>query len=267
MKKKSFHIAIDEPCAEKWQNMQPNADGKFCLHCSKTVIDFTQRTSYEIKSYFQQHSENTCGRFTKLQLEETYTIYEANKFDHYKFVASLALGLLTLDTLNAFSIDGNDFKNEKDSVTLTKLIDNTKKLDSVSIIKIGEKEENLVTIKGTVLDSKSNEELIGVNIYFPNNVKYGTVTDFEGNFELDVKNVFPVKLVFSYLGYTDLVLTIYNSSDFIKVNLEQTDNITTGEVVIVGSIKKEYSINDLSICNMPTIKESIQERRKRKHKH
>ena len=53
---------------------------------------------YADLSYFQHH-ENICGRFSKQQLNETYTIYEVSKFDHYKFVASLTLGLLTLETL------------------------------------------------------------------------------------------------------------------------------------------------------------------------
>lgn len=137
--------------------MQPNVDGKFCMHCSKTVVDFTQQTSYEIKSYFQQNIENTCGRFTNQQLKETYTIYEANKFDHYKFVASLALGLLTLDTLNAFSINGNDFKNEKDSLQIIRFIDNNNRLDSDNITRIGDQQENLITLKGSVIDSTTKE--------------------------------------------------------------------------------------------------------------
>lgn len=239
VKKKSFHIAIDEPCNESWQNMQSNADGKFCTHCSKTVVDFTQQTSYEIKSYFQQNKENTCGRFTQQQLDETYTVYEANKFDHYKFVASLALGILSLDSLNAFSIDGKDFKDEKDSVQIMQVLQNTKQLDSVSIVKIGEKEENMVKLIGSVRDSSTNEILIGVNIFISNNKNNGTVTDFDGNFELEVKNKFPVELTFSYIGYNEITETVYNSNGLINIHLSVDTNaeISTGIVVVAGGVR------------------------------
>lgn len=237
MKKKSFHITIDEPCGENWQNMLPNADGKFCLHCSKTVVDFTQQTSYEIKSYFRQNEGNTCGRFTKQQLGETYNIYEASKFNHYKFVASLAIGLLTLETLNAFSIDGKDFKNEKDSVQILKMIGGDRTLDSpISVVKIGDKQGNLISLKGTVVDSTTKEPLIGVNIYFPNNKHYGTVTDFDGNFELKVDNNFPLELVFSYLGYDEITKLISNPNEKINIKLSQSDQLLQGEVVVAGSV-------------------------------
>ena len=218
MKKKSFHIAIDEPCAESWQNMQPNADGKYCMHCSKTVIDFTQQTSYEIKSYFQQNKENSCGRFTKQQLNETYTIYEASKFDHYKFVASLALGLLTLETLNAFSIDGKDFKNEKDSVQIISMIQQNQSDTEVVVVsqlrhltgKTSIEQNDSVVLRGTVRDSATSEELIGIKI---SNEIYETVTDENGNFEIKVKNNFPLQLQFSYIGYGDIIKKIENPNE------------------------------------------------------
>lgn len=252
MKRKSFHIKIDEPCNESWQNMQPNSDGKFCMHCSKTVVDFTQQTSYEIKSYFQQNIENTCGRFTKQQLEDTYTIYEASKFDHYKFVASLALGLLTLETLNAFSIDGKDFKNENDSVQIVQLFHNTKQLDSVSIVKIGEKQNNLTPLKGSVRDSMTNEPLIGVNIFIQN-TNIGVVTDIDGNFEFEVENKFPIMLVFSYLGYKEIQKEIQKLDNIINIKLNQLNQLLQGEVVFTGAIRKQSKKEERKY--------------KRKHKH
>ena len=247
MKKKSFHITIDEPCSESWQNMQPNSDGKFCMHCSKTVIDFTKQTSYEIKSYFQHH-ENTCGRFTKQQLTDTYTIYEASKFDNYKFVASLALGLLTLETLNAFSIDGKDFKNNKHSVQIMKMIDmQAAILDSFSSqieasLKLGGIktsgiqiiQKDSVVLKGKVIGSHNREALIGVNV---TNGNIGVVTDIDGNFELKTENKFPLKLHFKYFGYNTIVRTILNNND--KINIELNEFSWTGEISAIKNFKKK----------------------------
>ncbi|MGB1207398.1 MAG: TonB-dependent receptor [Chitinophagales bacterium] len=54
------------------------------------------------------------------------------------------------------------------------------------------------SIKGTVVDADSGEPLIGVNITVKNTSR-GTITDFDGNFEIVA--VPPVTLTFSYIGY------------------------------------------------------------------
>jgi hypothetical protein len=101
------------------------------------------------------------------------------------------------------------------------------------------KEENMVLLKGSVKDSSTNEPLIGVNIFIPNNKYYGTVTDFEGNFELKVKNDFPIELIFSYLGYNELTKTIYDSNEKINIHLSIDINaeISTGIVVTAGGVR------------------------------
>ena len=215
--------------------MQPNADGKFCMHCSKTVIDFTQQTSYEIKSYFQQNKENTCGRFTNQQLKETYTIYESSKFDHYKFVASLALGLLTLDTLNAFSIDGKDFKNEKDSVQIVKMINNNEiqignenTSKEIGVTKILQNDS--VILKGNIRDSATNEPLIGVNVTIKNTT-HGVVTNYDGNFEIKVNNDLPVVLVFSYVAVKTTFIEISESSKPINIKFAVDKELINSTVV------------------------------------
>ena len=40
------------------------------------------------------------------------------------------------------------------------------------------------TIKGTILDKKTKDPLIGVNIFVETDKLKGTVTDFDGNYEL-----------------------------------------------------------------------------------
>ena len=54
-------------------------------------------------------------------------------------------------------------------------------------------------IKGVVLDSDTNEPLIGVNITFKE-IKTGTITDVDGNFSLPIDKQRKVyNLVFSYI--------------------------------------------------------------------
>jgi len=63
-------ITIPEPCHEDWSKMTPNENGRFCMSCSKTVVDFTSMMPEEIQHFFIQNQNNKiCGRFRKSQLE------------------------------------------------------------------------------------------------------------------------------------------------------------------------------------------------------
>ena len=64
-------IRIPKPCHEDWQDMLPEDKGRFCLKCTKTVVDFSNSSKDEIKSFFKQSTENICGRFSIAQVENT----------------------------------------------------------------------------------------------------------------------------------------------------------------------------------------------------
>lgn len=64
-------IAINQPCGQNWEGMQPNNNGAFCLSCQKNVIDFTTKTLEQIKDFFANKpgNESVCARFRETQLE------------------------------------------------------------------------------------------------------------------------------------------------------------------------------------------------------
>lgn len=108
MKKHTFRLSIDEPCLENWADMSQTEQGAFCAVCQKEVIDFSDKTSSEIAAFFSQKKEKTCGRFLKSQLEETYVIYPPYRQSKFKYVAGLALGLMSTQLSHAQdSIDKN----------------------------------------------------------------------------------------------------------------------------------------------------------------
>jgi hypothetical protein len=65
-------VSINKPCHENWDIMEPNEKGAFCLSCQKSVIDFSNKTTNEIKSFFRSiaDTEKVCGRFKEEQLTE-----------------------------------------------------------------------------------------------------------------------------------------------------------------------------------------------------
>ena len=84
------------------------------------------------------------------------------------------------------------------------------------------------TIKGVVTDAQNGEALIGATIMVEGD-KSGTVTDFDGNFSLQVPSS-AKKVKISYIGYIDQVVAI---SDNMKVNLE-SDSKALADVVVIG---------------------------------
>mgnify|MGYP003190218904 FL=1 len=84
------------------------------------------------------------------------------------------------------------------------------------------------TIKGEVTDAQNGEALIGTTVMVEGE-KGGTVTDFDGNFSLQVSSS-AKKIKVSYIGYIDKVLSI---SDNMKVKLE-SDSKALADVVVIG---------------------------------
>ena len=84
------------------------------------------------------------------------------------------------------------------------------------------------TVKGEVTDAQNGEALIGATVTVEGE-KGGTVTDFDGNFSLQVSSS-AKKIKVSYIGYIDKVLAI---SENMKVKLE-SDSKALADVVVIG---------------------------------
>ena len=120
-----YKITIPKPCGENWNKMTPNENGRFCLSCSKTVVDFTSMLPDEIQHFFiQNQNERICGRFKNSQLE-TITIqiprqvlYTQTKY-HKMFLLALFIAMGTT-LFSCADKEGN--KNRIDKI---EIVDNT----------------------------------------------------------------------------------------------------------------------------------------------
>lgn len=84
------------------------------------------------------------------------------------------------------------------------------------------------SVKGNVSDVKG-EPIIGASIVLKDNTSVGTITDFDGNFSLDIPSLNSI-LVISYIGYKTQEVSAKSS---LKIILEE-DNEVLDEVVVIG---------------------------------
>ncbi len=94
-------------------------------------------------------------------------------------------------------------------------------------------------IKGTVSDAETGEALSGTNVYLANTT-IGTSTNKNGLYKVIIDQPGIYKLVFSFIGYEEKVLTIEidsSTSRIINVNL-QPAVIELGELSVTASNKK-----------------------------
>lgn len=124
---RKYKIAIPEPCQEDWNKMTANDQGRFCMSCAKTVIDFTAMLPEEVQHFFiQNQSQNICGRMKKSQLDSltiqipSRVLYKQTQY-HKMFLLAL---FITMGTTLFSCADKNGNKQKIDAVEVVK--DNTK---------------------------------------------------------------------------------------------------------------------------------------------
>ena len=88
----------------------------------------------------------------------------------------------------------------------------------------------VVTIKGTVLDRKTNEPIDGASVYF-DNTTIGTISKSDGSFNIEKDNTIKAALVISFLGYQKVVIDNPEPNKSYKVLIEE-EAFSLDEVVI-----------------------------------
>ena len=110
-------------------------------------------------------------------------------------------------------------------------------------------------ISGKIIDDETGEELIGASVKIVDS-KFGTVTDFNGEFNLKTTISPPFEIEASYIGYNSKNIEV-NNQKFIKVSL-QSINLELEAVEVVGGISEKLKESPLSIeaMNINDIKET-----------
>lgn len=203
-------IIIPEPCHEDWDKMTPKDNGRFCLSCAKTVINFSKMLPEEVQQYFiSNQGKSICGRFKTTQLDEVI-IQIPNRIlysqTHYHKMFLLALFIAMGTTLFSCA-DKNGVKQ---------------KIDKVEIV--SPEQEGYATGGPGML---ANE-----NISKNNTVDYDNV---KSNAELDV-------MPHPQIGMTKFY-------EFIKQNykIPNSSENRTGTVYVSFIVEKDGTLSDIKV--------------------
>lgn len=176
--KKLYSVSIDKPCSENWQEMLPSSNGRYCLHCAKTVVDFTSMTDSQISAFItEQKSKGKstfCGRFRNEQLNRPLLPEAMPEFNAP--TPAFALPLLLAGALNLSSCEVPSSKDSSINAPILRS-DQSSAQDPHSTQPLG-----YTSISGTVTNSAGDKlhgayvQLIGTD--------FSTQTQVDGTFVL-----------------------------------------------------------------------------------
>lgn len=210
MKNSKYLLKIENSCHEKWDEMSPTDQGKFCSHCAKNVTDFSKMTDAQIIQFIDQSNGSFCGRLTQTQMNRIVEMKEPTKTPNY---AAVIAGVLAIGASNT-AVASSPIDKQ---VEIVSRIDT--KSDMLQIHADGDTIRKY--IEGNVKDLETNEELYGVKIMVKDH-QIGTLSDLDGNFKMNLPDSLSGKkitLVISTPEYDSLEIEVTDRAEFQKLYL------------------------------------------------
>lgn len=155
---KNYKLRIPKPCHKDWEEMTANEKGKFCASCSKTVIDFTKNSTYEIKKYLIENiNQRVCGHFHRKQLDSIVIQLPENTFNQQlTFQKLFLLTLLLVMGTTLFSCKTETGKIQK--IEKVEIIDSLLVDIKVDTIKYLNPKDSIVKRSSLCATKENNED-------------------------------------------------------------------------------------------------------------
>lgn len=235
-RKASLTVSIPQPCTQPWNDMTPEDGGRFCLHCQKTVIDFSGMSDKEILAVISKHQGSLCGNFQSEQLSR------ALMADTKPRPSFLPAALLT--SFIAAIIPGNSKANEPGPAMEQVAADHVPKESTPRLF------------KGQIVDSLTNEGLQGVTIALKGSGTVGAVSDAEGKFQLTIPpGSTALTFKISYMGYNTKEIS-FNAEQLsapIIISLQQSVT-DLNELVVTGYATTQRSYQTGAVTVVTTVR-------------
>lgn len=174
MSRKTFKLSIEESCQENWEAMNPQAEGRHCGLCTKTVLDFTQLSDQEVLQLIKKYNGKVCGRLRQSQLNRLMVLEEQRSgiSTLYKILAGMAL--VVLPELA-----------ETGSLKATETIRTQQEMIYHDTVETWPSDTFTYKLSGRVVDADSLKPMASVFIQI-SNTEIQTRTDTQGCFSLSI---------------------------------------------------------------------------------
>jgi len=147
-----FKITIPKPCHQDWNKMTQKEKGRFCSSCSKTVVDFTKKSTKEITDYLTKNKDTrVCGHFYKKQLDSiTIEIPQITFNQELSFQKLFILALFFVMGTTLFSCQYADGKKQKIQDVI--IVDTINKIEKeMESLKEDIKQDSIIAPKGITI--------------------------------------------------------------------------------------------------------------------
>ncbi len=209
-----INISIPEPCHENWQKMTPTEKGRFCDSCQKNVFDFTKASDRQIIEAYHKN-QNLCGRFLNTQLDRDL-IAPKEKSSIWMATTSAVISFLALGNQEVTAQETVKTDQTDQKVLLGEpAVDNNQEKEITGVVtdEFGPLPGAFVVIRGT---------------------QRGVETNFDGTFKIKANE--GEILLFSFMGYDDVIKTV-NQSNTINAILQES-TVLGGEIYITTGMFK-----------------------------
>lgn len=208
-------------CDQNWLDMKPNNNGRLCLKCKNTVMDFSKTPWSKIEEIQSSNNNSICGMYSKSQLDNWGKNESSKSFSRSAFVTSVVM---------LYSVLSPSYVQAQKTVTEQVIVNEEKQKRKPA------KNTSRKLITGNVKFINKEGILEGmpsVNVKLPKSKIYG-VTDFDGNFRIDVTSVKKIKqdvLRIQSVGFLTQQVPVSKkmlNNQTVEIILEEDTNMVDG---------------------------------------
>ena len=187
------------------------------------------------------------------------TLKEIEKVSDFRFFYNESLSIL--DKNSSLNVNNSNVDDVMKQLLANSNIKYEKNNNIIALVEVDKTVQNSATpqqktaIKGKVVDA-GGVPVIGANVSEVGPVSNGTITDYDGNFILDVPRNASIKI--SYIGYSDIIISTTGKTTFEIVMSEDTQTLNELVVTALGIKREEkalgYSVQAVEGSGLQTVK-------------
>ena len=225
------HLQIEKPCTENWGQMNSTQRGAFCQKCATEVIDFTNKSTNEIKSVFREMAgQSICSRFSNKQLDVLNLEFEnwSEMKNRSSFQSVWVFSLIVVFGLTLFSCE-----TEKDQKAIKQIQHVASKMINIKSNQESEKKVNTVTIEK--IDLLENIDDTGVLIELDQIIISDTIVEYALD-DIEIQNNEHISYTLGDMAMSRSYITYLNET----VVTDQVLYDKNGEVIPTSFQAKVY---------------------------